>query len=975
MKKAVLLDVSAIMYRAFYAHMNFRTKGEPTGAIFGFTNTLLAIIDEFKPDYIGAAFDVKRSTLKRSEKYEGYKADRKPMPDDLRAQVPRIEELLDAFGIEKFKVEGNEADDVLGTLAKRYSEKGVEVFVVTGDKDLSQVLDENINIALLGKGEGKSRFKVSETDEDVKEQLGVYPKDIPDLFGLIGDSSDGIPGVRKVGVKKAIPMLETYGNLEGIYENIDKLVELPGVGKGLVKNIEEDKELAFLSRELAVIDTNLDIDLDTCSMDYAIKKESLYELFKTLEFRVLIKKLELNPVKEEIQVKKSKELEGKKDENQGQLGLFGGTSVIEELVKEDTEIKEKEVDKRVLLKDKLDSLDIDALTDESVDKLLEVIEGLKYKKLENKDSSFERIEITDVYRNDIVVKCLEDFEDLMEAAKKEGLASIIYSGYGFAVSLKESNHYIPVAHKGLGSFNISKEELAEFFGDSRIKFISYKFKEILRAGYEVENIYFDAMIAYYLLTSYTKEDVETLIYNETGNELPTYKEVFGKEKPELIDVERAKDYLVKRSRGVYDLFEDLQERLEEDGRLDTLYKEVEMPLMPILAKMEKNGIAIDPKYFLKYNGELNERLKELQEKIFEISEEEFNLNSPKQLGEILFMKLNIDTTGVKKTKTGYSTNVDVLEFLMDRGEKIAEYILDYRKLSKLNSTYVEALPKLIDNENRLHTTFNQTGTATGRLSSSNPNLQNIPVKTDEGIKIRQGFVAKEGYTLLALDYSQIELRVLAEISKDENLLKAYNEDLDLHDLTARKIFEIEEGKEVSREQRTMAKIVNFSIIYGKTPFGLAKELSITQKDAKEYITRYFEEYPRVKELEEEIVKSAEENGFVRTLYGRKRVVDGITAKNRNIKNQAERMAVNTVIQGTAADILKKVMIEVFKTIKDEKDISLSLQVHDELIFEVKDSSIEKYSKLIKKVMEESISLEDVNLKANVSYGKNWAKAK
>lgn len=909
MKKAVLLDVSAIMYRAFYAHMNFRTKGEPTGAIFGFTNTLLAVIDEFKPDYIGAAFDVKRNTLKRSEKFEGYKAERKPMPDDLRAQVPRIEEVLDGFGVEKYKVEGHEADDVLGTLAKKLSEEGVEVYIVTGDKDLSQVLDKNINIALLGKGEGKSRFKVLSTEEDVREQLGVGPADIPDLFGLIGDASDGIPGVRKVGVKKAVPMLEKYGNLEGIYENLDKLAELPGIGKGLVKNIEEDREMAFLSRDLARIDVDVPLDYHLDIMSHGIENDKLYPLFKELEFRVLIKKLGLKEKAEEARTSAPAENQS------AQLNLFGmmGGGAQAPVVEETSET-------------------------------------------------------TTIIRDE------KQFDEMVKRAVSEGRAAVIMGEAGMAVSLKRNCYYIPLHHNYIGANNISKELMAEFLANEKIEFISYKFKDIIKAGYKIKNISFDAMIAYYLLTAHTKEEVDQLIYNETGEELESYKDIFGKEEPGKVDIEKVGEFLIKRSRGVYDLAEELEERLKEE-ELTSLYREIEMPLMPILAQMEMTGIAIDPAYFESFGEELKVKLEELKKSIYEIAEEEFNLNSPKQLGEILFMKLNIDTTGVKKTKTGYSTNVDVLEFLRDRGEKIAEYILEYRKLAKLSSTYVEALPKLVDRENRLHTTFNQTGTATGRLSSSNPNLQNIPVKTDEGIRIRQGFVAKPGYKLLALDYSQIELRVLAEISRDENLMGAYRDHLDLHALTAQRIFDLEEGEEVTREQRTMAKIVNFSIIYGKTAFGLAKELSITQKDAKEYISRYFAQYPKVKELEERIIADAEEKGYVRTLFGRKRRVEGITAKNNNIKKQAERMAVNTVIQGTAADILKKVMIEVAKVIEGKDDITLNLQVHDELIFEVREEKAAEYAEIIKRVMEESISFEGVELEANVAIGSNWAEAK
>ncbi|WP_321328382.1 DNA polymerase I [uncultured Ilyobacter sp.] len=903
MKRAVLLDVSAIMYRAFFAHMNFKTKNEPTGAVFGFTNTLLAIIDEFSPDYIGAAFDVKRSTLKRSEKYKEYKSARKPIPEDLMTQIPRIENLLDCFGIEKFKIDGHEADDVIGALAKKLSADGIEVFIITGDKDLSQLVDDNINIALLGKGEGKERFKILRTEEDVVEQLGVKPIDIPDLFGLIGDASDGIPGVRKIGSKKALVMLQKYENLEGIYDNLDELSDLPGIGKGLVKNIEEDRDLAFLSRDLATIDLDIPVEYDPHKLQHGIEESKLYELFKELEFKGLIKKLNL---KNQESVKDAAEEKNEKSsQDNKQMSLFGG-KVAEEVA---------------------------------------------------------------VDRENNIITTEEMFEEMLEKAKAEKTASVLYGTCGMSLTLKTANYYIPVSHNYIGAKNIDRE-LLERLLSSDIEFVSYKFKDIINDGYEIKNIHFDVMIAFFLLTAQTKESIEVVLYNETGEDFPVYKEIFGKEVPSKLPIEEYGEFMMKRSESLYDVYKDLKNKIEEEEMHDLFYN-VEMKLILILAKMEQEGIAIDPEYFRKYSLELTDKLLELKENIFKISEEEFNLNSPKQLADILFMKLNIEP--VSKTKTGFSTNVDVLETLRDRGEKIAEYILDYRKLTKLQSTYVDALPKLADEKNRLHTTFNQTGAATGRLSSSNPNLQNIPVKSDEGIKIRRGFVSDKGNTLLAIDYSQIELRVLAELSGDETLIKAYSDGLDLHDLTAKKIFDI--STDVTRSQRTMAKIVNFSIIYGKTPFGLSKELGISQKDAKEYIKRYFAQYPRVKELEEKIIKNAEETGYVKTYFGRKREVNGITSKNGNIKKQADRMAVNTVIQGTAADILKKVMIEIDKKIGNKKDIKMNLQVHDELIFEVKDESVKKYADLIKDLMENSIKFKNVKLEANVAQGKNWAEAK
>ncbi|WP_372713490.1 DNA polymerase I, partial [Ilyobacter sp.] len=701
-------------------------------------------------------------------------------------------------------------------------------------------------------------------------------------------------------------MLEKYKNLEGVYEHLDELSDLPGIGKGLVKNIEEDRDLAFLSRDLATIDLEIPVEYNTEKLQHGIEEGRLYELFKNLEFKALIKKLKLREGTEEKEISQDKNVkEESPSQDNGQMSLFGG-KIPEEIV---------------------------------------------------------------VERENKIITSKEMFEDMLKTAKSEKKAVVLYGECGMAVTLKNGSYYIPVGHDYVGAQNNDREFLKELLS-SDIEFISYKFKEILNEGYEIKNIHFDAMIAYFLLTAQTKEDIEAVLYNETGEDFPLYKEVFGKEKPSKLPVKEYGEFLIKRSEALYEVYGDLKKKIEDEDLHDLFYN-VEMKLILILSKMEREGIAIDPEYFKKYSLELTDKLEKLKKSIFEISEEEFNLNSPKQLAEILFMKLNIEP--VSKTKTGFSTNVDVLEILRDRGEKIAEYILDYRKLTKLQSTYVDALPKLMDKSNRLHTTFNQTGAATGRLSSSNPNLQNIPVKSDEGIKIRRGFVSDEGNTLLAIDYSQIELRVLAEISGDETLIKAYADGLDLHDLTAKKIFDID--TDVSRSQRTMAKIVNFSIIYGKTPFGLSKELGITQKDAKEYIKRYFAQYPRVKELEEKIIKNAEETGYVKTYFGRKRSVDGITSKNNNIKKQADRMAVNTVIQGTAADILKKVMIEIDKEIGSKKDIKMNLQVHDELIFEVKDNMVEKYAKLIKNIMENSIEFQKVKLEANVAYGKNWAEAK
>lgn len=902
-KRAVLLDVSAIMYRAYFANMNFRTKTEPTGAVYGFVNTLMSIIKEFNPDFIGAAFDVKRGSLKRSEIYKDYKAQRESAPEDLIVQIPRIEEVLDCYNISRFKIEGYEADDVLGTLAKKLSEEDVEVYVITGDKDLAQILDENINIALLGKGEGGDKFKIIRTNEDVIQYLGVPAKKIPDLFGLIGDSSDGIPGVRKIGPKKAIPMLEKYETLEGIYENIDSLTEIPGIGKSLVSNLKEDKDIAFMSRELAIICQEVPLEFNLEKLSYEQDKEKLLELFKVLEFKALIKK----------------------------MGL-------------------------------------------------EIVEG-KEEKLEKQSRSRED-------RDFKILSKKDDIKDMIKTLKKEELVSIFYTDYGIALSSYDRDFYYPFDKKcenkigaNISLFDVEPAletqkkdypEIQEFFDNYTGNIITYNLKNLLNKSFDIKNCGMDIMIAHHLVTSQTKENVELPIEQFTGIELEDYTEKFGKEKPENLSAEEYGKYICQRTRGLLECFDILKEELT-DRNLMKVLNEIEMPLIEILSSMEKKGIMIDPDYFSKYGKELERAIDELQEKIYEEAGESFNINSPKQLAEILFFKLNLPP--VKKTKTGLSTDEEVLEKLKEDGAEIAKAILEYRKLSKLKNTYVDAIPKLRDENNRVHTTFNQIGTTTGRLSSSDPNLQNIPVKTDEGIKIRQGFIAEKGSILMGIDYSQIELRVLAQLSGDENLRAAYQNNMDLHSLTARKIFELSENDEVTREQRIIAKTINFSIIYGKTAFGLAKELGITQREASEYIERYFNQYPRVKEFEKEIVEFTEKNGYTETLFGRRRIIEGINSKNKNIKSQAERMAVNSVIQGTAAEVLKQVMIEIYRYIKDKAGISLLLQVHDELIFEISQDRLEEYRENIEKIMRECVKFDSVPLEINTNIGVNWAETK
>jgi len=912
MKKAVLLDVSAIMYRAYFANMNFRTKNEPTGAVYGFINTLLSIINEFKPDYMAAAFDVKRSSLKRTEIYSDYKSNRQSAPEDLITQIPRIEEVLDAFNINRYKIDGYEADDVLGSLAKKLAKQDIEVIIVTGDKDLSQLVEKNITVALLGKGTEGEKFGTLKTSDDVVNYLGVVPEKIPDLFGLIGDKSDGIPGVTKIGEKKALAIFSQYDSLEKIYENIDNLKSIDGIGPSLIKNLVNEKDIAFMSRELAKIFTNLDITIEENGLQYGMDRERFYSLCKVLEFKMFIKKLGL-------------------EEKPQNPTLFSIENIAEK--KESPKIFEEEKE-------------------------------VEFTKEINLNLSNRELLIIDSENS------LNEQKEYLTNYKK--IASIYYEGLGIILSTEDKDFYFPLNHGGLLAKNIDRNLVVKFISELDIKFISYNFKALLNLGISFKSMYMDMMIAYHLISSQTKIDPIIPITEYSKLEPKDFKTTFGKVNVELITAQDFSKYLSDISIGILAIYDELNYLLKKEDLYKVLM-ENEMPLIPVLSLMERKGIEIDVQYFKKYSLELEKELLKVEKAIYEEAGEEFNINSPKQLGDILFVKMNLPSG--KKNKTGYSTDVKVLKKLNHDGYNIAGLLLEYRKLNKLKTTYTDTLPVLVDENSRIHTSFNQIGTETGRLSSSEPNLQQIPVKTDEGIKIREGFVAGEGKVLMSIDYSQVELRVLTSMSKDENLIEAYREEKDLHDLTARRIFNLPDSETVSREQRTIAKTINFSIIYGKTAFGLAEELEIPLKDASEYIKKYFEQYPRVTTFEKEVIEFGEEHGYVKTLFGRKRYISGIDSKNKTIKSKAERMAVNTVIQGTAAEVLKKVMVKVYDVLKDKEDIALLLQVHDELIFEVEKSSVEKYSEILADIMRNTVQLEDVKLNININIGKNWAEAK
>ncbi|ACZ01564.1 DNA polymerase I [Streptobacillus moniliformis] len=858
MKKILILDTSAIMYRAYFALMNFRnSNGEPVGAMLGFIKQLELALSYFSPEYVIAAKDVKRAELKRREIYKEYKENRSGMPDELVMQLDAIDGILEGYGIPIIKIPSYEADDVIASISKKYS-KDYEIIILTGDKDLAQLINPNTSIALLGKKDENEPYKIIENDEDVIEYLGVKSYQIKDLFGLIGDSSDGIPGVLGIGPKTGAKLIAEYDNIDNIYANIDNI-------KGaLQKKIIASKDLAYISRELATVFDELDIDLNI----------------------------------------------------------------------EDAKIKEKDFDK-----------------------LSEIY--LKYELRKEYEKLVKDKPKMDLKINEIEYPSLNDFITKINSVNEE--ISIYLGEEGIAFCNKDEVHY---------TFDIS-EEIGNLFEkgvsirdiDSNLNVCIYSGKEWKNLGINFKN-YFDILLASFTLGTDKSQKLETMAFDKLGLSIEEIDKKILNKFDATSFIEYRKNRLITMTYAIFKLKEVFMDLLEKENQLDIYLEEKEFT--DVLIYMEKQGIAINQNYFEKYNLELEKKIKDIENKIYIESGESFNISSPKQLGEVLFETMGIE--GVKKNKRGYSTDAEVLELLRDRGIKIAELLLEYRELVKLKSTYVEPLLKLSIN-GRIHTTYNQTGTATGRLSSSNPNLQNIPTRTYEGTKIREGFIASKGMKLVSFDYSQIELRVLAEISKDENLINAYKHNLDLHELTARKIFMLKDDEKVSKTQRNIAKVINFSVLYGKTPFGLSKELKITVSDAKLYINTYFKEYPKVRILLDDIIEKAKKDGYVETKFGTRRYVYDINSSNINIKEQAKRMAVNTVIQGTAANIIKKVMKEIYDKLCND-NVKMLLQVHDELIFEVRED-INIFEE-IRDIMQNTIVFDDVVLKVNGSEGDNWA---
>ena len=896
MDKLVLVDGNSIMNRAFYGIMGSRmltTKdGKYTNAVYGFLAILFKLLEDIKPQYLVVAFDLKAPTA-RHKLYEGYKANRKGMPDELAEQMPIIKEVLRAMNIDIVEMEGYEADDVLGTLSRYGEKQGLEVTILSGDRDTFQLATDNITIRIPHTKGGKT-----ETDEYNREKIiekyGLEPKQLIDVKGLQGDSSDNIPGVPGVGEKTALSLIQKYGSIENLYDKLEKGEDdLKGKQK---EKIEQNKDLAFLSKTLGTI--NLEVPITDTLEDFKVEewdKEKVYDLFKKLNFKRYIERFSLQP--------------GESDNS------------------------EQEIDEIENLK----------IVDKSLNEIIELVKN-------QKQMTFY-------------------FETKTDENPEKIIKEKIYSIAIYDNKNREAIFY-----------NFSKETeiqaLKEILENNEIKKIGINLTKtyilLKQVDITLEGIYYDISIASYILNpSNNKLEIENLI--DRFLEIDTSKLASKEETTqinlfdEIPSVEQDKEKCSKYSYAISKIKDITEKKLEEIDALK-LFNEIDMPTVEVLSDMQWNGMYVDEKELEEFGQELKDKLEILTKEIYEMAGEEFNINSTKQLGEILFEKMKLPV--IKKTKSGYSTDVDVLEKLKKQ-DPIIEKILDYRQLMKLNSTYIEGLkPYINPKTKRIHSFFHQTITATGRISSTEPNLQNIPTRFELGKRVRKVFKPENGKVYLDADYSQIELRVLAHISGDEHMIQAFKEGQDIHKQAASKVFKTPID-EVTKEQRSNAKAVNFGIVYGISDFGLGEQLGISRKLAKQYITEYLEQYAGIKAFMENITEEAKEKGYVETLFHRRRYIPELKSNNYMVRQFGSRAAMNTPIQGTAADIMKIAMIKVYRELKKRNLKSkIVLQVHDEMMLEVLPEEKEEIKVMMKEAMESAAKL-DVPLIAEISEASNW----
>ena len=866
MKKLLILDSNSILNRAFYGVRYLSAKdGTPTNAIYGFLNILLKLIKEQEPDYICAAFDVKAPTF-RHKQYEGYKAQRKPMPEGLAAQMPLAKDVLRAMGVTILEKEGYEADDIIGTVARLCEESEISCFIATGDKDDLQLASDKTKVILTVTKSGYNETIIYD-DKAVKEKYHVTPTEFIDVKALMGDPSDNIPGVKGVGEKTAMSLIEKHHSIEYIYENIDGI----GLKGAMLQKMKDGREMAFMSKELATINRNTPIEFNTeeCVFDGFENNGELYEILKRLELNSIIKKLDLS----------------------------GGDNV-----KENEDIF--------------------------------------------KDFSYQVGDKNMISGDKVTVVLDFDGDNISSAAVGAGNNAVVLN---------------------------EQDDIKELLEDDSIAKVMFDVKEAivkLNGRIDIKNISDDTAIAAYLVdpakNEYTIEKLASEYFG-TVIEKPEVKQLSL-----LDDVETDRsEYLAKCAVALGVLNERIGDKIKENGQ-EKLYQEVELPLVTVLAHLEINGFLVDDNQLKEFADKLGEKIDALTNEIYMLAGEEFNINSPKQLGVILFEKLELKP--VKKTKTGYATNADVLEKLRDK-HPIVNFIMEYRQLAKLKSTYCDGLTAVVNpNTHRIHSVFTQTVTVTGRLSSTEPNLQNIPTRTELGREIRKMFVAKDGYVLVDADYSQIELRVLAHIANDETMINAFRNNEDIHAVTASQVLGIP-LEDVTKEQRSSAKAVNFGIVYGIGEFSLAQDLHISVKEAKAYIESYLEKYHGVRNYMESIKEQAKKDGYVKTMLNRIRYIPELKSPNYNIRQFGERVALNTPIQGTAADIIKLAMVRVDnRLINEGLKSKLILQVHDELIVEAYKDEVDKVKQILSEEMQGAMEL-NVPLKVDMSTGHSWYDAK
>ncbi len=919
----ILVDGSSYLYRAYHAFPPLtNSAGEPTGAMYGVLNMLRSLIMQYKPSHVAVVFDAKGKTF-RDELFAEYKSHRPPMPDDLRTQIEPLHQMVEAMGLPLLVVPGVEADDVIGTLALQAEKEGRAVLISTGDKDMAQLVTPNItlintmNNTILG-------------PEEVVEKYGVPPDLIIDFLALMGDSSDNIPGVPGVGEKTALGLLQGIGGMDDIFANLDKIAGLSFRGaKTLADKMEQHKDVAYLSYKLATIKT--DVELDKTCVALSVKEpdtEKLHQLFSCYEFKRWLSDVANGDWLAE---------KGKKPVSTGN----GESSPTE---------------------------DKSAAATLSSDNYQTILNQQSF------DEWIEKLKKSPVFAFDTETDSLDTLT-----------ANLV--GMSFAISAGDAA-YLPLGHDYLGAPEQLDREvvlaaLKPLLEDSNLLKIGQNIKfdrgVLARYGIELQGIAYDTMLESYVLNSVAgmgRHDMDSLAERHLNHKTTTFEEIAGKGKNQLtfnqVPVEQAAMYAAEDADVTLLLHQAMWPQLEKAPTLEKVFLNTEMPLVMVLSRMERTGVLIDANILAEHSKEITARLDELEKEAHELAGEVFNLASPKQLQAILFEKLQLPV--VKKTPGGApSTNEEVLEELADN-HVLPKVILEHRGLAKLKSTYTDKLPQMVHPlTKRVHTSYHQAVTATGRLSSRDPNLQNIPVRNEEGRRIRQAFVAPESYRIMAADYSQIELRIMAHLSQDQGLLKAFAEGQDIHRATAAEVFGLP-LEQVTSEQRRSAKAINFGLIYGMSAFGLSRQLGIPRGEAQRYMDLYFERYPGVLAYMERTRKQAEEQGYVETLDGRRLYLSDIKSRNAMRRKAAEREAINAPMQGTAADIIKKAMIAVDDwIISEEPKVRMIMQVHDELVFEVHESELENAEQKIRELMEKSMVL-DVPLKVDVGIGDNWDQA-